>query len=175
MLHIWFNQTWYQSCRSHWFFLLLYVLKLFSYISTCYNWNCFAFEKYIFKAKSFSINLSTASEPQSSRIAFYLFILSLVLPLSLSLSPCKVKVSKRQPDGRDLKQKNKEAWRRMMLTRMARKMLEPRANKSSDNVVGSKLRAFYVDFICNSRESRNLHKQIEFCIHFLYPRIPNKT
>lgn len=29
--------------------------------------------------------------------------------------------------------------------------------------------AFYVDFICNSRESRNLHKQIEFCIHFLCP------
>lgn len=34
--------------------------------------------------------------------------------------------------------------------------------------------AFYVDFICNSRESRNLHKQIEFCIHFLCPFFQTK-
>lgn len=129
------------------------------------------------------------SHKRKTATEFYLFILSKASRLLLRSFP-----SPTSSLGREVKVSNEEAGKRDVGA--GRKVeLEDGRMRSADENAGDRLpqskqikrqgseaeqdrkeqgqrgrdSTLYVDFICNSRESRNLHKQIEFCIHFLCP------
>lgn len=137
-------------------------------------WQTYFKQWKIERKKSFSINLPTARVPSSNRKIFYLFILSLAGPLE---SKCqKRQTAGRAPlDGKMLTGREpKCAWvggMSLQSKQIKRQHLSEQRRDGGWGVGG----VFYVDFICSSRESRNSHKQIEFCIYFLYTRMPNKN
>lgn len=194
MLHIWFNQTQSHSLISNRLLppsipLLLRATshdRLFSclwlLIIEIFLARFRLHLKNVFKAKAFSINLPTASQPQKKNRHRILFIyieqgeqvapsllpLTYLLPRPWSQSVKRRGGKKGWEDGR-MRNADENAGDRLPQS----KQIKRQGSEAEQDRKGQGQRArdstLYVDFICNSRESRNLHKQIEFCIHFLCP------
>lgn len=133
------------------------------------------------KAKAFSINLPTALQPQKKNRHRILFIyiehgkqlwllFGAALPMPRSQSVKRVggkKGCSRWQHARGSREEAKNAGDRLPRSKQIKRPEQWGAGPEVCELKANS--AFYVDFICNSRESRNLHKQIEFCIHFLCP------
>lgn len=141
--------------------------------------------KNVFRRKHFQLICQRhRSHKRKTTTEFYLFILSKAsrslprpfLPLTHLLpAPREVKVSNEETGKRDVgarrKVKHKDGRMRNADKNSGDRLPQSKQIKRQRSEQGQRGRdsTLYVDFICNSRESRNLHKQIEFCIHFLCP------